>query len=180
VPRLLRRPEVEGVYLHTLLDPQTIPRTDREAGYGLLRSPGLPKPGLCAVATAVGAGAECEPVEPPAVWRATWDAQEALQAALERALAYRRAAGTFAGLDAGDLGAAPADVSASPGPGTDPGRLHVATSRGGADARLCNSAPVGRSFCIDALPGAEFRFKVAPGPISAAAAAPPSPDGPAW
>jgi hypothetical protein len=167
VPRLLRRPDVKGVYLHTLLDPPTIPRTDREAGYGLLRAPGLPKPGLCAVATAVGAGAGCTPVEPPTGWRAAWDAQEALQAALEQALAHRRDSGSFAGLEAADLGA-------------DPARLHVAPSPRGTGVRLCNSSATGHSFCIDVLPGAEFRFKTAEGPIAAAAAAPAAPDGPAW
>jgi hypothetical protein len=155
VPRLLRRPEVKGVYVHTLLDPQAIARTDREAGYGIVQAPGVPKPALCALASAVGAGAGCEPVQPPAAARAAWDAQDRLQSAVERALAYHRATGTYAGLDAGDVGA-----------------VDVDTFPGGAGARLCN-AGAGRTFCIAIMPHAEFRFRTS-------AAATGEPGEPTW
>ena len=145
VQRLLRRPEIQGVYVHSLLDYQNVPRTDREAGYGMLRAPGVPKPVLCAVTTAFGVGEGCSPLLPPATRQAQWDAQEELQAAVERALAYRRTKGSFTGMTAASLG-------------SDLARVEVGTTPAGAIARLCKATPV-KSFCVAIMPGAEFRFR---------------------
>jgi hypothetical protein len=145
VPRLLRRPDVEGVYVHSLLDRQNVARTEREAGYGMMRTPVDEKPAFCSVATAFGAGDGCSPLQPLAARTAQWDAQEELQAAIEKALAYRRANGSYKGMTAASLG-------------SDPEQLNVLTTPLGAIARLCKTTEL-RSYCVAIKPWGEFRFR---------------------
>jgi hypothetical protein len=145
MPRMLRRPEVKGVYVHTLLDPQSIERTNVEAGYGIMRAPGVPKPAFCSVATAFGAGQGCAPLLPPATRVAQYDAQEEVQAGIEKALAYRRVNGSFLGMTAASLGSTPA-------------LLDVAVTPLGAVARLCKTIPL-KSYCVAIRPSADFSFR---------------------
>jgi hypothetical protein len=145
VPRMLRRPEVKGVYVHTLLDPQSIERTNREAGYGVMRSPGVPKPAYCSVTTAFGAGQGCTRVLPPATRTVQYDAQEQIQAGVERALAYRRTIGSYVGMTATSLG-------------TTAALLDVGVTPLGTGARLCKTTSV-KAFCVAIRPGADFRFR---------------------
>jgi hypothetical protein len=144
-PRLLRRPEIGGVYVHSLLDRQSTSRNEREAGYGVMRAADAEKPALCSVATAFGAGEGCSPLQPPASRRVQWDAQEEVQAGVEGALAYRRSKGTFLGMTAASVG-------------SDQSRLDVGTTLVGTAARICKATEV-RSFCVGIMPGAEFRFR---------------------
>ena len=47
VAGLMRAADVVAVYVHTLIDPQAIPASDPEHGYGVLRSATDPKPAFC-------------------------------------------------------------------------------------------------------------------------------------
>jgi polysaccharide biosynthesis protein PslG len=57
--RLLRMPDVDALYVHTLFEPASYPPDDRERGFGVVEAPerGVrrPKPGFCAVARVAGA-----------------------------------------------------------------------------------------------------------------------------
>jgi hypothetical protein len=87
--RLRRRPGVQAVYVHELLDRAS------EPGFGVLRAPGEERPAFCAVQRAVGARTNCVAPRAVAAQRALWDAQEALMRKLENTLARRRTEGIF-------------------------------------------------------------------------------------
>jgi len=69
--RLLRMPDVDALYVHTLFEPASYPPDDRERGFGVIEAPAPGsrrlKPGFCAVARVAGADDRtCLPGRPPA------------------------------------------------------------------------------------------------------------------
>ena len=167
VPRLLRRPGVAGVYLHTLADPSERTFTI-EDGYGIVRSSGTPKPAFCTL-TAVFGEPECTgPVAGPRT-TARWDAQEHLQSAAESALAWRRQSGAYVGYVSGSV---PPDVEATPGPAADPASIAVLAVPGRPTAlRLCNASTDTRSYCLTLVPGGPWQFTSLNGSIAETVAA---------
>lgn len=167
VTRLMRRPGVRGVYLHTLADPQ---RTGfgAEDGYGILYRDADPKPAFCSITAALG-DASCEGPEAGPRTLARWQAQERLQRAAEGALAWRRQTGGYPGFAPQSL---PPDITAPPGPDADPDRVAVLPVAARADAiRLCNSSTDTRSYCMTLVPGGPWDFTSTDGSIAETARA---------
>jgi hypothetical protein len=178
LPRLLRRPEVQGVYLHELAEPRALALAPAD-GYGILRSSGAPKLARCAIVLALRGSGSCPALLPDASARARWDAQERLQAASEAALEHRRQTGSYAGLTSEELHAddptlssLPADLSAPSGANADPSRIAVLPAPHTTDGvRLCNASTEGHSYCITIVHGGPWHFTTLRGSIADAVAA---------
>ncbi|MEA2126415.1 MAG: polysaccharide biosynthesis protein PslG, partial [Solirubrobacteraceae bacterium] len=182
VPRLRRRPEVRGVFVHTLVDPARPNPADPEDGFGIMRGPRAVKPAFCALARR-----HCKSPGLPLPTRRAWSAQERLQSAVEGALAYHRQMSTYSGLTTSvlhalvpRLSAIAPDESALPGPASRPSRIAVLDVTGGTTVRLCNASKFARSYCVTISPGEVFRFTTALGSIGAAASAADAPDAETW
>ena len=92
LPRLMRRPGVRSVLVHTLVDSERHPIGHAERHYGVFTPDRRPKQSLCAVARAFG-GARCEVPEPTPEQLADWDAQERVQEKVEALQARWRRTG---------------------------------------------------------------------------------------
>jgi hypothetical protein len=169
VRRLRRRPEVKGVFVHTLADPPAPRSYNTEDGFGIVRSAIQPKAAYCALAVT---RRHCAAPRAPAPLLNAWEAQERLQRAVEATLAYKRAHGSFEGLTNTALHAlasrlsALAPHSAQPaGPDSDPSRIAI-LPRDNGELRLCNASRSTMSFCVTISAGAVFRFTAADGSIA--------------
>ena len=187
VPRLLRRPDVAGVYLDTLADTGGS-RADPETGYGVVRPDGSLKPAFCAIARALRQPARCATGRVARAAVADWNAQERLQAASESALEHRRRTGSYAGLSTAELhaidpalAATPPVLGRSPGVAARPRQVAVFPVAGTPDGvRLCNASTTGRSYCVTIVHGGPWRYTVVNGSVAAASAMADSGRGQTW
>jgi len=178
VRRLRRRPEVRGVYLHTLIDPSA-PSSGHEDGYGIVRRSGERKPAFCSVARALRRNTRCAGAPPDPAAVARWHAQESLQMASEVALVQRRLTGSYTGLTSAGLhqvrpglSADPPQVDNPPGVTADPRRIAMLAVPGQSDAvRLCNASRETHSYCVTIVHGGPWRYTAVAGTIAAADAA---------
>lgn len=185
IPRLMRRPEVAAVYVHTLLD-RAGSDSDPETGFGVLRANGALKPAFCALARSRRGAARCPRPRPSVAAAADFGAQERLQAATESALSRSGSTGSYAGLSTTLLHALdPSLAAAAPvldrqlGAAARPNRVAVLGVDGDPGAvRLCNASRSGRSFCVTLVPGGAWSYTSARGTILEAAAVPAG--GPSW
>ena len=140
VPRLLRRPDVKGVYVYTLID--TNGASGLEAGYGLVRLDQTLKPAYCTVAAAFGIVPPCATPTASPDQVARWDAQERVQAAAEAALRHFQLRRSYHGfvVPAGD------GVGASDMPDVSDG------------VQLCDKLLPDPKYCIGAVHGGPWRF----------------------
>jgi hypothetical protein len=188
VPRLLRRPEVAGVYLDTLADSHGS-SSDPDTGYGVVRAGGSGlKPAFCAIVRAMRRRARCARTPVARAATADWNAEEQLQAASEAALEHRRRTGSYAGLSTAQLHAIDPSLSEHPpaldhslGPAARPARVAVLPVAGAVDAaRLCNASASGRSFCVTIVHDGPWGYTAVRGPIVSASAAADSGAGQTW
>lgn len=154
-------PDIAGVILHTLTDDVRQPSTSVERGYGALSGNLSPKPLYCALAVFNRTGYVCPAGTAPAVvdamQQARWEAQVMVERAMAAARIYRRAHGSYAGIDSAALhaidpriSATPAKLDQRPGPGNDPSRVFTlfASSGGVPHLLVCNTSTAERHYCI--------------------------------
>jgi hypothetical protein len=96
--RLMRRPFLKGLYVHTLLDPKVDdPETNPEGGYGVVRRDMTRKPAYCAIARVRGASTNCSAPGAGTAQADRWAAMERVQAAAESAILWHRATSSYRG-----------------------------------------------------------------------------------
>jgi hypothetical protein len=168
-------PDVGGTFVHTLIEPEYWPETDKEHGFGMAHDgPDLvPKPAYCALAAANEAAFTCPaevPVEPGTTDPAQgprWDAQELVQRAVDAARRYRAQNGSYAGLTNAELhsldpalSTQPADGGKLPAPSADPSRIGIWLWGTGPDEHLllCNTSRADRSYCVWGKPDGTWSY----------------------
>jgi len=154
VPRLRARPDVAGLYLHTLYEPTWMPPDSEERGFGVIGVDGRRKPAFCALAIRLRT-LRCPLPRPDSHQAARWAAQERLQVAAEAAIGHRAQTGSYAGLTVHILNRIDPSLraqllagDAEPGAGADPARIAVFTADEGRALLLCNASRADRSYCI--------------------------------